>query len=220
MNYRIRKASEEDREAIARLLADAFYYMMKAIHKNKDRLFNLLLTQLIPPRFWVAIDENCEVIGIAALCTAHEPPVLVDEGYEHAVFWGIRGYIVGKILTEAFMHPELADDEAYIECVAVRSDLRRHGIASALVETLLRKSKARRLYLNVIDGHEEILPLYEKEGFRILERRKEKLAFFKGYKFTTVMTAEKGQPRQLRPKPPEKVWRLMKKCPRKLGCVS
>ena len=66
-------------------------------------------------------------------------------------------------------------DEGYISNVAVDADHRRQGIADALIEELIRRSRALLLSfltLEVRAGNEAAIALYRKHGFRPVGRRR------------------------------------------------
>src|SRR5256886_12245213 len=66
-------------------------------------------------------------------------------------------------------------DELHITNVAVHPDLRRRGIARALVESVFergRASRSRMVLLEVRPSNAEALTLYESFGFRVVGRRR------------------------------------------------
>ena len=66
-------------------------------------------------------------------------------------------------------------DEGYISNVAVSPDYRRQGIASALIEALLRRAEELRLSFVTLEVRESNAPaiaLYETFGFAPVGRRK------------------------------------------------
>jgi ribosomal-protein-alanine acetyltransferase len=76
----------------------------------------------------------------------------------------LAGYVVGR----------LAADELHINNVAVRSQFRRSGIATALLRQVMaaaRGLQARRAFLEVRAGNAAAQALYESCGFSIVGRR-------------------------------------------------
>ena len=62
-------------------------------------------------------------------------------------------------------------DEVHINTLAVDARVRRHGIASALLSTLLRLTRAARATLEVRRSNVAALALYEKLGFQVTATR-------------------------------------------------
>ena len=66
-------------------------------------------------------------------------------------------------------------DEGYISNVAVRPDMRRRGVADALLSALEARARALRLSfltLEVRAGNAPAIALYEKHGYRAAGRRR------------------------------------------------
>jgi ribosomal-protein-alanine N-acetyltransferase len=97
-------------------------------------------------------------------------------------------------------------DELHVTNVAVHPDLRRRGIARALLESVFARARAggiRMVMLEVRPSNAEALALYESFGFRVVGRRR-------GYYYDTgedalvmealVSPAESREP-QGRPEP-------------------
>ena len=73
----------------------------------------------------------------------------------------------GKVAGYAGMHTMF--DEAYITNVAVRPDMRRQGIATALLrrlESIAKMSEVTRMLLEVRESNDAARSAYEKQGFR------------------------------------------------------
>lgn len=54
----------------------------------------------------------------------------------------------------------------HIEDVAVHSAYQHHGVGAALIEHLLNVSRATGCYKVILDCDENVIPFYEKLGFR------------------------------------------------------
>jgi ribosomal-protein-alanine N-acetyltransferase len=79
----------------------------------------------------------------------------------------------GRLLGYAGLHVVL--DEGYITNIAVRTDARRRGIASALLGVLIRFSEAHRLSfltLEVRESNVAAIALYARHGFESVGKRK------------------------------------------------
>jgi ribosomal-protein-alanine N-acetyltransferase len=74
-----------------------------------------------------------------------------------------------------FIFAQIAADEAEVLTLAVRADRQRHGIATRLIEALIRatkKAEARQLFLEVSATNTAALALYQKLGFERVGQRK------------------------------------------------
>jgi tRNA threonylcarbamoyladenosine biosynthesis protein TsaB len=77
----------------------------------------------------------------------------------------IAGFIVSRLVA----------DELHINNVAVRPELRRHGIAAQLLAEVLkqgRSSNARLAFLEVREGNLAAQGLYQRSGFKVTGRRR------------------------------------------------
>jgi len=66
-------------------------------------------------------------------------------------------------------------DEVHITNVAVRPDVRRHGIARGLLRTVLDDARSRAFKIVVLEvrpSNHHALALYESFGFRVVGRRR------------------------------------------------
>jgi ribosomal-protein-alanine N-acetyltransferase len=66
-------------------------------------------------------------------------------------------------------------DEVHITNVAVRPDVRRHGIARGLLRTVLDDARGRAFKIVVLEvrpSNHHALALYESFGFRVVGRRR------------------------------------------------
>lgn len=63
-------------------------------------------------------------------------------------------------------------NEVNIENIAVRSDMRKRGIGSTLMNFVIEKNKNSIFYLEVRPSNKEAISFYKKFGFREISRRK------------------------------------------------
>ncbi len=113
-----------------------------------------------------AIENECFSMPWSRQSIADE---LVNEFACYFVAEDERGAVAGY----AGMH--LIVDEAYITNVAVRSDLRRVGIATALLNrlgTIAREGGIRRVTLEVRESNDPARRCYERLGFHPIAVRK------------------------------------------------
>lgn len=104
------------------------------------------------------------------------PFVHVSSTSEGFVCLNEAGKIVGLLHLVPIFPPEGSGYLIVNVCVA--EEARRHGIAAELVHTAIgyaRNFSASSLHLQVREGTNEALHLYESQGFRIIERRVDRL---------------------------------------------
>ena len=66
-------------------------------------------------------------------------------------------------------------DEVHVTNIAVRTDLRRQGIARSLLRTVLDDARSRRFKIVVLEvrpSNQHAVSLYESFGFRVVGRRR------------------------------------------------
>jgi [ribosomal protein S18]-alanine N-acetyltransferase len=90
----------------------------------------------------------------------------------------IYGFIarpVGRALKPVgFVLVRVAADEAEILTIAVDKSERRHGVGTALIETVLRslhQLRAKSLFLEVDEQNNAAVNLYKQLGFRLVAKR-------------------------------------------------
>ena len=74
---------------------------------------------------------------------------------------GIKGFILGQIVS----------GEAEIIQITVINEARNQGIGSALLDEFLKNHATLGCYLDVMEGNEEAIRLYQRAGFRVTGRR-------------------------------------------------
>lgn len=89
---------------------------------------------------------------------------------------GLDGEILSSgVSIKGFIASRLIADELHVNNVAVRSEYRRLGIGSALLETVLEESRrlgALSAFLEVRAGNQPAQALYARCGFSITGRRR------------------------------------------------
>ena len=119
----------------------------------------------------VSIDDRQAVLAIEAASFANPWTVptfeaMLDTPVSHLYVARLDGnQIVG------FCACWLIEDELHINTVAVHESFRRLGIASELLQNVLRSTGARRATLEVRASNEAAIRLYQKLGFRVTASR-------------------------------------------------
>ena len=91
-------------------------------------------------------------------------------------------------------NPALPYDEetGYIECVATTTKARGKGVSTALMQHVKEELPYKRYVLEVTDSNQVALSLYQKLGFREIERKSEIDAEEKGFRRPYLHGMEKA----------------------------
>ncbi len=191
--YEIRWAKEEDRLGIAETLVDGFYKHFKSVAKSKDTLHKALLPALKPERFVVAVDlDEQKIVGTVSISDKDGYPIIVLKPHLRKVFGFLKGTIVAAVLRDEYYIPKVfADGQAQVDNVAVRESARKQGLAKAMLSFALKTEGIKCFTLDVVEGNEAVLPLYESVGFKETGRKKENFAWQKGFSFRYILTHQK-----------------------------
>jgi len=110
--------------------------------------------------------------------TQLEKELFVEDAWTDTMFWSeladpqSRHYVVAEDGDDIVGYAGLcayASGESYVQTIGVRADQRRAGVGTALLVDLMTEAErrgGRRIDLEVRDGNDEAIRLYEKHGFR------------------------------------------------------
>lgn len=140
----IREANEGDREAIRRVLEDA-YGQYRAV---------------LPPEGWEQYKEN-----IAASVDSDKPFARIIALIDDEI---VGSSLLFQSSEAAYGAPELGIQSPILRLLAVSPSARGRGIATALIKENIRRAAeigATSLYLHTSDMMEAAVKLYERLGF-------------------------------------------------------
>ncbi len=184
----IRTAQEQDRPAIAQVVVQSFWPLLSGLGESQPILIDLLAAMLVPERFTVAVDAEGQVLGAAALGDAQGYPIEVKPALLRKTFGFIKGSLATKAMGEEVRRPAAFQaGQAAISLVSVRESVRNQGVAKAILKHILRQGHYALYTLDVIQGSEKALPLFEGLGFVHTGREKEKGGSLKGFDFRYLM---------------------------------
>ncbi len=196
MAYTIRQGTAADARGIADTIVEAFYDQFKALTTDKEGVAKGLAQMLHPERFTVAADGQGNVVGTVGLSDEHSYCVTIRPDVLRAAMGFVKGNIAAVALKDEFYRPKtFKPGQAQIDFVAVRKSERGQGLAQQMLEHLLKQGGYSLYTLDVIEGNEQVMPLYEKLGFQETGREKEKTAWAKGFSFRHMMAYAPEQPR-------------------------
>lgn len=196
MEYVIRQGAEPDRQGIAETIVEAFYEQFKALTTDKAGVAKGLSQMLHPERFTVAVDPQGQVVGTVGLSDERGYAVTVQAEILRKAMGLIKGNIAALALKDEFYRPKTFEPgQAQLDFVGVREAARGQHLATRMLEDLLSQGGYRLYTLDVVEGNERVLPLYEGLGFRETGTEKEKNAWAKGFSFRHLLAYRPGENR-------------------------
>ena len=178
----VRPAVESDRAGIASVIVEAYRHEFSTLSRNMDNIAAALTPAIEVDRFFVA-DRRSDVIGAIA-CTDHTGRAMRIRAADWRCHLGwVRGELAARILAPQWMSRlDYPADTGYIEFVAVAERARRQGIATKLVEGVIRQTNYTDFDLEVTDVNVPARDCYRKIGFVDIKRKKEKFGRIKGFR--------------------------------------
>lgn len=194
MTYEIRQGRDQDRRGIADTVVEAFYDQFKALTTDKDAVATGLAQMLSPERFTVAVDAQGQVVGTVGLSDAQGYAVTVQSEVLRKAMGLIKGNIAALALKDEFYRPKTFEPgQAQLDFVGVREAARGHHLSTSMLTYLLDQGGYRLYTLDVVEGNERVIPIYEGLGFRETGTEKEKNAWAKGFSFRHMMAYEPAE---------------------------
>ena len=181
----IRRGQPGDAPGIAETVVETLYAALSQLDRDKDKLVRALAAMLHPDKFVVAaIRPTQEVVGVAAIADAGGYAATVSDAVLRKEFGLFKSKLASSIMKDEIYRPEsFRPGEGHVYYMGIKEGYRAGGIAEALISALQADSRYQLLTLEVIEGDEQVLPLYEKMGFVQVGRAKEPGAALKGFHF-------------------------------------
>jgi ribosomal protein S18 acetylase RimI-like enzyme len=193
----IKKANTFDenyiRTKISEIFVDGFGNWFVTLSKNKELLIKAFSHMFVLDMFYVAIIDN-EIAGITACtngiagATDHDRKKLIKH------FGFIKGTIINMIFNKEFKKQaiEIGEKIGSIEFVATLKKYHRQGIASGLINGIIKMTEYNEYILEVADTNCNALKLYEKLGFREFKRIAHKYKKQSGINYLIYMKYKKN----------------------------
>lgn len=157
---------------ISMVFVDAYYNDLKSISDDREKLVRIFKNAFIPEAFYVALMDG-HVAGILACSTNQTRAISLDKADLVANIGFLKGNLVYLMMEKEFHTPiNYPDDTVYIESVATLSRARGKGVATKLLEHVIKKLPYREYRLSVKDNNKDALSIYEKHGFKEISRMK------------------------------------------------
>ena len=189
MTFHIRMGEQKDAPGIAATLAEAFFDHFNSLCDDPKQIADALTLAIHTDSFVIAEDESTgEIVGTIGIADADDYPVAVQPKQLRKAFGLLRGTIAGRVMRSEFYQPKtFRKGQAQISFVAVRKKARGHHLATVMLEKLLLLCNYTLYTLDVVEGNEKVLPIYESVGFIRTGKEKEKGASMKGFSFRYLM---------------------------------
>ncbi|MGX9787331.1 N-acetyltransferase family protein [Mycobacterium sp. MMS18-G62] len=177
----VRPAIERDRDGIATVIAQAYRREFSTLSRSVRKIAAALADGIEVQRFFVA-DRGGDVIGAIA-CTDHAGRAMRIRAEDWRRHLGlVRGTLAARILAPPFMSRlDYPAGTGYIEFVAVAERARRQGVATKLVEGVIRQTGHVEYVLEVTDVNTSARDCYRKIGFVDFKSEKERFGRLKGF---------------------------------------
>lgn len=181
MDKHIRKATENDRYAIALCIAEGFEKDFSVLCKNSQKVAKAIATGLNIERFYVA-DIKEDIAGVLAISDCTGRATRVDKASLKRQFGFFKGMLGTLVLREEFERMlEYPITTGYIEFVTVQKKYRKQGIAAIMIQESMLLTHYQEFVLDVTDINSNAIECYTNIGFEEFMRIAEKHGKQKGF---------------------------------------
>lgn len=162
-------------EQATQVFVDGFYQHLKMFSDNKTVLVKALQHSLVREQFFVAL-HNKQVVSITAYSTNRKRSIAFDKTVLQREFGKLKGWLCYTFLSKELQKPlRIANHQCYIESVATAPEARGKGAAFALQNYIFEQLKYEEFILEVVDTNPAAIKLYERLGYVVFDKRKQKL---------------------------------------------
>ena len=178
------EASESDMFEATAVFVDGYYHELSILSIDRAQLIDTFKRMICPDVFYVA-ELDDEIVGILACSNNRKRAIAATPSILRKSFGFWKGSLAYLFMKNEFNKPlPYPSDTGYIECVATSVKARRKGVSTALFRYVMNQAPYRRYILEVVDTNVNACRLYEKLGFKELERKK------KGWRRRKVLMSE------------------------------
>lgn len=181
MDKHIRKATENDRYAIALCIAEGFEKDFSILSKDNKKIAAAIAEGLQIDKFYIA-ETDGKIMATMAISDCSGRAASVVKPALRKQFGFLKGLIASIVLKEEF-EGQLAypAGTGYIEFVTVRKEYRGKGMAAFLLKESMELSGYQEFILDVTDTNTTAIRCYLQFGFKEIQRISEKYAKQKGF---------------------------------------
>ena len=147
------------------VFVDAYYRDLGILTSDREKLVLIFKEAFVPQTFYVALMDG-DVAGILACANNKARAMHIPkETLTKQIGW-LKGNLLYRYLRSEF-HTPLAypDDTAYIEAVATHTQARGKGVATRLLEYVMKNLPYQEFRLTVTDRNKVARHIYATHGF-------------------------------------------------------
>lgn len=182
MNFR--KADDSERRIIALQLANAFAREFSVFSKNVEKVANVLSISMDISRFYVAVDENDEIVGTIAYSDCYGRAIHADLTGCREILGFFKGTHAKESLTNAFgVTLEVPITTCQLEFLTVKPDFQQKGIARAMLQACFDHTDYQEFTAEVQNTNRVMVTCLKQMGFEEYHRVREKNGAKKGFDF-------------------------------------
>ena len=171
--------NELQKNQAVELFIEGFGHFM-TFSKDED-LKRKLFFEMFHPALFLCYVEDEKVLGLMGIATNKIRPL--NFAYDLCIkyFGKIKGAILSKQMNAIFQTPVVkTKSELYIDILVTGSEARRKGVGTALLNHAFEMEGYTVWSVEAFSNNQAAITLYEKNGFRIEQRKKRSLMRFLG----------------------------------------
>jgi len=164
----------DPRPQLSRIFVEGFYPWIKHFSRDKEQLIAAFSHTFDLRCFYIAM-ENDEIAAMAA-CTDGNAPVFLDRKIFIQTMGVLRGcytyYVLGRYIRNSGYPFKLSRTTGSIEYVATAEAYQGRGIAQGLLTHIINTEVYTAYVLEFADTNTTAFRLYERLGFKEIDRKK------------------------------------------------
>ena len=184
---KLSEIEEDIRTKMAEVFAISYYETLTSISKDVEILIKIFRDAFIAENFYIAFMDG-ELAGFLACSDNKSRAINISKETLIREIGKIKGSIIFKLLDKEFNTPIAYTDEiCYIESVVTHPEARDKGVATRLMEHVMKKSTYTEYRLSVTDKNRKALSIYRRLGFEELDRIKANFFERKHFRYKIYM---------------------------------
>ncbi|MCC8022918.1 MAG: GNAT family N-acetyltransferase [Clostridiales bacterium] len=159
------------RQQMSAVFVDGYYQMgLRYLSKDKEKLARAFAHMFDLDLYYLALDENGGIIGMAACTDGNTPSVHLDAAALRRHLGAVEGSIAHPLFKRGFENTDtpfpFLPGLCNVEFVATAEKFRGPGVATPLIRDLIAATPYRDYMLDVADSNVPAVKVYEKIGFQ------------------------------------------------------